>query len=334
MAMELVRTHDQLFRFVFGEPEQMAELLRSQLPAALTAAIDWSTLRRIDGSFVDKALQDRLTDLLFVVDVHGSPLLLHTLVDHKSRGDWATALQLARYTLRIHDRWLADHPDARSLPPVLPFVVHHGSKPWQAARSVDEMVDLHGFPADVADYLRPLQLRLPFVLLDLATMDEAAVEGLRVSLVAGMTLRFLAFLRGLDPKTALAVVDRWSPLLSALRTHPRGGEVLCALLYWYASRVGGDPQDLRVIMNKIYTDDDDEAPAYSVLDQLLDEGRAEGLQRGEQLGMRHLLESMLRTRFGATADAFTDRLATADLATLQLWGQRLLQAQRLEQVFA
>ena len=43
------RTHDGLFRFVFGEPEQMAELLQSQLPPALTAAIDWPTLRRIDG---------------------------------------------------------------------------------------------------------------------------------------------------------------------------------------------------------------------------------------------------------------------------------------------
>ncbi|MBM3962851.1 MAG: Rpn family recombination-promoting nuclease/putative transposase, partial [Planctomycetes bacterium] len=95
------RTHDGLFRFVFGEPEQMAELLQSQLPPALTAAIDWPTLRRIDGSFVDAALQDRLTDLLFEVEVHGAPLLLHVVVDHKSRADWATALQLARYTLRI-----------------------------------------------------------------------------------------------------------------------------------------------------------------------------------------------------------------------------------------
>ncbi len=84
-------------------------------------------------------------------------------------------------------------------------------------------------------------------------------------------------------------------------------------------------------MSKIYTDDDDdEAPAYSVLDQLLDEGRAEG----EQLGMRHLLESLLRSRFGAAADAFTDRLTTADLATLQRWGERLLRAARIDDVFA
>ncbi|MFO0277537.1 MAG: Rpn family recombination-promoting nuclease/putative transposase [Planctomycetota bacterium] len=115
--MEVVRTHDALFRFVFEQPEQMAELLQSQLPPALVAAIDWATLRRLDGTFVDKALQGRVTDLLFEAQLHGAPLLLHVVVDHKSRADWATALQMARYTLRIHDRWLADHPDARRVPP-------------------------------------------------------------------------------------------------------------------------------------------------------------------------------------------------------------------------
>jgi len=335
--MEVVRTHDALFRFVFEQPEQMAELLQSQLPPALTAAIDWPTLRRVDGNFVDQALQDRLTDLLFEVQVGGAPLLLHALVDHKSRADWATALQLARYTLRIHDRWLADHPDARRLPPVLPFVVHHGDRPWQAARSVDELVDLRGFPADAAAFLRPLQLRLPFVLLDLATMDEAAVEQLRLSAVTGVTLRFLHFLRGLPPKEALAQVERWSPKLRQLYAHTRGREVLGALTSWYASRVGGDPQDLRVIMIKIYKDDD-ELPPYSLLDFLLDEGREQGrkeaLQQGEHLGMRHLLESQLRTRFGVDPAPYANRLAAADLATLQSWGDRLLRATSIEQVFA
>jgi hypothetical protein len=330
------RTHDGLFRFVFGEPEQMADLLQSQLPAPLTAAIDWPTLRRIEGSFVDAALQDRLSDLLFEVQVHGAPLLLHVVVDHKSRADWATALQLARYTLRIHDRWLAEHPNARSLPPVLPFVVHHGDRPWQAARSVDELVDLAAFPPAAADFLRPLQLRLPFVLFDLAAMDDAAIEALRLSVVTGLTLRFLQVLRGLDPAAALAQVVRWGPLLVGLARHVRGKDVLVALFSWYSARVGGSPQDLRIIMGKIQ-EHDEEFPAYSLLDALHDEGRElgmkAGLQQGELAGTRHLLETMLRARFGVDLAPFADRLATADVATLQTYGERLLRAERIEQVF-
>lgn len=42
-----IRSHDSLFRFVFGDPAQMAELLQRLLPAALVAAIDWAGLARI-----------------------------------------------------------------------------------------------------------------------------------------------------------------------------------------------------------------------------------------------------------------------------------------------
>ncbi|MFN9276864.1 MAG: hypothetical protein ACK6D2_14180, partial [Planctomycetota bacterium] len=77
--------------------------------------------------------------------------------------------------------------------------------------------------------------------------------------------------------------------------------------------------------------------AYSLLDALHDEGRElgrkAGLQQGELAGTRHLLETMLRARFGVDLTPFVDRLATADVATLQTYGERLLRAERIEQVF-
>jgi predicted transposase YdaD len=82
--MVLIRSHDALFRFVFGEPEQMAELLRSNLPAAVTAAIDWGSLRRLDGSFVDTELQERHADLRFEARIGARPLLLFVRARHRS----------------------------------------------------------------------------------------------------------------------------------------------------------------------------------------------------------------------------------------------------------
>ncbi|MFO0278184.1 MAG: hypothetical protein ACK533_12985, partial [Planctomycetota bacterium] len=192
-------------------------------------------------------------------------------------------------------------------------------------------------PADVANVLRPLQLRLPFVLLDLATLDEAAIDGFRLSVVSSLALRLLQFVRRLDPAAALAQMRRWAPLLKQLLAHPRGKDVVHALLWWYSARVGGSPEGLRIIMTKLQ-EDDEEFPAYSLLDFLLDEGREQGMkkgiQQGEHLGMRQLLESLLRTRFGVDPAPYADRLAAADLATMQSWGERLLRAPTIEQVFA
>jgi hypothetical protein len=171
---------------------------------------------------------------------------------------------------------------------------------------------------------------------DLAAMDDAAIEALRLSVVTGLTLRFLQVLRGLDPAAALAQVVRWGPLLVGLARHVRGKDVLVALFSWYSARVGGSPQDLRIIMGKIQ-EHDEEFPAYSLLDALHDEGRElgmkAGLQQGELAGTRHLLETMLRARFGVDLAPFAAQLAAADVATLQTYGERLLRAERIEQVF-
>ena len=48
--------HDKLFKAGFSDPETTARFLRSQLPPALTAAIDWSSLRLEPGSFIDSHL--------------------------------------------------------------------------------------------------------------------------------------------------------------------------------------------------------------------------------------------------------------------------------------
>jgi hypothetical protein len=90
---------------------------------------------------------------------------------------------------------------------------------------------------------------------------------------------------------------------------------------------------------------DEEFPAYSLLDALHDEGRElgmkaglqqglqKGLQQGELAGTRHLLETMLRARCGVDLAPFAAQLAAADVATLQTYGERLLRAERIEQVF-
>lgn len=336
-CMALVRSHDGLFRFVFGEPEQMAELLRSQLPSAMAAAIRWSTLRRIEGSFVDEALRGRITDLLFEVDLHGAPLLLHTVVDHKSGDDWGTALQMARYGVRIHDRWLADHPGARSLPPILAFVVHHGDRPWRAARSADDLVDLSGCADEVASFLLPLQLRMPFLLLNLAAMDEAAVDGLRLSIVSSLTLRFLQFLRRLQPEAAVEHIVRWQRLVVRLLEHRRGKDVLTALFSWFLAGAPDSHRTLRTVMARI---DEENVPMRSALDLVLDMGHERGMQKGLQQGLqqglealRQMLAEQLRTRFSELTAAHAARLAAADLATLQAWGERLLRVDRIGQVF-
>ncbi len=102
--MEPIRSHDGLFRFVFGEPEQMAELLRGMLPPPLAAAIRWQTLHRLPDTYVDMHLGARAGDLFFAAELERTTLLLQVLVEHKAKVERVARADLAdleRWSLRV-----------------------------------------------------------------------------------------------------------------------------------------------------------------------------------------------------------------------------------------
>jgi len=71
--------------------------------------------------------------------------------------------------------------------------------------------------------------------------------------------------------------------------------------------------------------------------QGLDEGRREGLdegrREGRQEGISHLLRRQMEKRFGVLPEEMIDRLAKASPAELEQWGENLLDAPSLEEVF-
>ena len=93
--------HDALFRGVFGDPQRAAELLRSVLPEDVIAAVEWSSLHRIDTSFVDEDLRDHQADLLFRARINGRVGYLYVLFEHKVGQARFAVFQLLRYVVRI-----------------------------------------------------------------------------------------------------------------------------------------------------------------------------------------------------------------------------------------
>ncbi len=72
--------------------------------------------------------------------------------------------------------------------------------------------------------------------------------------------------------------------------------------------------------------------------QVFGEGRLEGMEKGIEQGLvmgeAALLLRLLERRFGPLPAATRQRIAAADADTLLLFGDRVLDAQSLEDVFA
>ncbi len=79
--------HDALFKAAFSQVELAAEELRCVLPPELLADLDLASLTLESGSFVDEALRERHTDLLYSLELDGRSARIYVLFEHQSSVD-------------------------------------------------------------------------------------------------------------------------------------------------------------------------------------------------------------------------------------------------------
>jgi predicted transposase/invertase (TIGR01784 family) len=132
--------HDALFKATFSQPEHAAGLLAGLLAPEVAGRIDWSTLCRLPGSFVDAQLAQRHSDLLFSVRLTGGRTALLYLVEHQSEPDPWMALRLFGYIDRIWQGWRKDHPDNDRLPAVVPATRPREPRPGGGSTALDRHV--------------------------------------------------------------------------------------------------------------------------------------------------------------------------------------------------
>src|SRR5689334_882392 len=140
-SLMTARPHDALFKSVFEAPATAAALLRELVPAALSTAVAWETVTSETGAFVDTALADRHSDLLFSARLRtGGAALLYFLLEHQSSSDPSMPLRTLAYQLQIWERFRKERPRA-PLPPIIGVLVSHVAGGWTKARTLEELYD-------------------------------------------------------------------------------------------------------------------------------------------------------------------------------------------------
>ena len=326
--------HDALFRGVFADPQRAAELLRSVLRQDIVAATDWSTLERVDASFVDEELRDHQADLLFRAKVSGRTCYFYIVFEHKAGQARFAVFQLMRYLVRIWEQRRAEDPDAPHLPLVLPILVHTGDGPWASPCSLAELLDTNGAP----EGLLALQPTFTFRLFDLGATDEAGLRRLRLTVQALLPLLHLQQLRRRVATATLLLA--WRPLILRLMAEP-GGQQIMNRLYSYVSSVSNDREQVRAAYARI-SKTTEEQYMKTIAEQYIEEGRQQGRQQGrqegEQMGLQqgvqqgvHLaMLTLIEQRFGKVPANVVQLIENAKANEIDQWMRRILAAATLD----
>lgn len=331
--------HDALFKATFSQVEHAAAALRAVLPPALAARIDFGTLAFRPGSFIDEELAASHSDLLFSARLARSPILVYVLYEHQSTPEPLMAFRLLRYMLRIWEAHLADHPDARRLPAILPVVLYHGVTGWQASVAFEDLLDLD--PEALAAMAEHLP-RFRFVLDDITAEPDEALRARTMTALGRLVL--WCFRHARRPRMLVQRLSGWLDVVREVREAPSGRAAL-ALVWRYILTVS-DPRRPEELLRQLLQAAGPEAEEeiMSVADWLeergrlkgLDEGRREGRREGHREGQlegqRSTLLRLLRVRFGELSEAQQARVRAADAEQLERWTERVISAATLAEV--
>ncbi|HKI04710.1 MAG TPA: Rpn family recombination-promoting nuclease/putative transposase [Thermoanaerobaculia bacterium] len=168
--------HDHAYKLLFSHAEMVADLLRGFVHEDWVDDLDFSTLEKVDASFISDGLQAREGDIVWRLRWGRERwLYVYLLLEFQSTVDAFMAVRVMTYLGLLYQELIREKlltPEGR-LPPVLPMVLYNGVPAWGAAQDVAELV---GPVPGGLDRYRP---RCRYLLLDEGRIAESELASLR-----------------------------------------------------------------------------------------------------------------------------------------------------------
>jgi predicted transposase/invertase (TIGR01784 family) len=282
------------------------------------------------GSFVDEALRERFTDLLYSVELAGRPAFLYLLLEHQSTVDHMLVFRLWRYMGDIWQGYLKDHPDARQLPLIVPLVLHHSATGWTAPRAMRELFDLDPELEEAAGAYLP---ELRFVLDDLSAQADDELRSRVMAALPRLVLWALKNARG--GGEVLTAMQAWVAVVREV-VQTKGVAALATVLRYIVLVSEIEPASIEAFLAREVGERAREA-YMTTAERLEQQGLERGLERGRAEGrvegLRAVLSKQLQKRFGPLSSTVSERLASATTTELEQWVERVLDASTVEDVF-
>ncbi len=324
--------HDISYKLLFSHQRTVEDLLRGFVSEEWVDFLDFSTLEKLNSSYVTEELLDRASDIVWRVRFNGDWIYIYLLIEFQSTVDPWMALRVMVYTgLMYQDLIRTGQINAgkEKLPPVFPIVIYNGQTKWTAACEMSSLIE----PVPVA--LSRYQPEQHYFLLAENAVDVAKLQDTQnvvTNIIRLETLEDPLYLRNTLSNLAVQLkAKEFDELRKAFTGWIR--EVI-------AKRVLPDVKISELIeleeINNMLAERVEHRLAElesQVRHEVTQKIRQEGIQVGRQEGEGRLLKKQLQRRFGLLPDGIDDRIEQATTEQIETWAMLMLEATSLKEVF-
>jgi hypothetical protein len=313
--------HDLSYRLFFGHQRMIRDLLREIVGERWVECLDLDSGERVSASFVSDKHQNRESDIIwkFRRKDGGEPVYVYILLELQSRPDPSMPVRFMGYESLFYQALMASRParEWRNLPLIIPVMIYNGWEPWNMPTDLGSMIG-HLDPS--AEVYRP-QLR--FKLVDEAAFPQEVLAALD-SPVAGL----FRIDRSRDWSEVRTSVHRLRRTLA-----PAEDSLRRAFEIWLRKVILPRFGWLEEEASDTLTLEELETMLAESIDRWDREIREEGRQEGRQEGEARIVLRQLRLKFGLLSSETEERVLAADANRLLEWSERVLTAERLDDVF-
>jgi Putative transposase, YhgA-like len=314
-----LKKHDRSFRLLFSQPRLMEDLIRRFIGHGepWVDDLDFATLERVSTAHVSDALDSRDGDLGWRIRLRSAPVVIYLLLEFQSEPQRFMALRQSVYLGLFYQQLLKQgHLTSDGwLPLVLTIVVYNGKVRWLAPRELAELI--RGIEGPLAAYVPRLWYRL----IEMEAYEETELQGSNL----------VALLIRLERGRSRDDLNRVIRDLADAVPGPDEGGLRRAFVVWIrrvllAGKGEGDVPELVDL-------EDFRTMLLETVEEWNREIEARGHEKGLEQGRRDLLLRLLEVKFGALDERTRARVSAADSQRLLKWGERVLSAERLSDVF-
>lgn len=330
--------HDHSYKLLFSHPQMVRDLLEGFICGDWLSQFDYDSLQKVSGSYVSDDLRDRTDDIVWRARWGEGWLYVYLLIEFQSAIEPYMAVRILTYVGLLYQDLIKSRqlPDDGRLPPVLPIVLYRGSARWSASPDIGGL--LQPGPSALDTY-RP-QIR--YVLIEQGRYDSSELASLR---------NLVAALFRLENGHTYAEIDGVVRTLIEWLRSPQQDSLRRAFSVWLGRVILGrlpggavthvdDLQEMRTMLADRFQEWREEFERQASQDGLrkgMQQGLQQGMQQGMQQGLREgearLLLRLLASRFGDLPQSVQVRVQHADVSQLERWGDQLLNACTLEDLF-
>ncbi len=137
--MKKTTQHDKRYKKLFSHPTLLRELLESFVHEDFIHELDFSTLERIDKSFVTDNFAEKESDLIYKINFKSQEIYIYLLIEFQSKVDRFMALRILRYLCEFYEFLIQQK--IKKLPAVFPVLLYNGDARWTAPCNIKELID-------------------------------------------------------------------------------------------------------------------------------------------------------------------------------------------------